>query len=240
MERGLMALGRSEGTLRPLETLWSEGSVGALSDGELLARFIANTGDTAEAAFAALVERHGPMVFLVCREMLGEEHDAHDASQVDRGNRTIGNPVRRGKGRGHRGLGKRGFLDTGDIDDHGLDPDQARDGVRPGRRPRGTGHDRHRANRFDAGPRITTHDGTPKLQARSGNPEARPSAEDRADEHQSERPRDRSVRQTAVLRERERDLNRGGIPGLGYSVRHRCNPCCRMRLTRGTQTAFKW
>ena len=77
-----MALGRSEASLKPLQTLWSEGTVGSLTDGELLARFVANTGETAEAAFAALVERHAPMVFLVCRQMLGEEHDAQDASQA--------------------------------------------------------------------------------------------------------------------------------------------------------------
>ena len=77
-----MALSRSETSLKPLQTLWSEGSLGAQSDGELLARFVVNTGETAEAAFAALVERHAPMVFLVCRQMLGEEHDAQDASQA--------------------------------------------------------------------------------------------------------------------------------------------------------------
>jgi RNA polymerase sigma factor (sigma-70 family) len=73
---------RSEASLKPLETLWNEGSVGSLNDGELLSRFITNTGDSAEAAFAALVERHAPMVLLVCREMLGEDHDAQDASQA--------------------------------------------------------------------------------------------------------------------------------------------------------------
>jgi RNA polymerase sigma factor (sigma-70 family) len=77
-----MALGRSDTSLKPLQTLFNEGTVGGLTDGELLARFVASTGETAEAAFAALVERHAPMVFLVCRQMLGEEHDAQDASQA--------------------------------------------------------------------------------------------------------------------------------------------------------------
>ena len=77
-----MALGRSDAYLKPLQILWSEGTAGSLSDGELLGRFVGSTGETAEAAFAALVERHAPMVFLVCRQMLGEEQDAQDASQA--------------------------------------------------------------------------------------------------------------------------------------------------------------
>jgi RNA polymerase sigma factor (sigma-70 family) len=49
------------------------------SDGELVGHFCA-TGD--EAAFAALVERHGPMVLGTCRRLLGHEQDAEDAFQA--------------------------------------------------------------------------------------------------------------------------------------------------------------
>lgn len=50
-----------------------------MSDRELMARF-ARSGD--ESAFEALVGRHGPMVLRVCREMLGDLHDAQDAFQA--------------------------------------------------------------------------------------------------------------------------------------------------------------
>ena len=49
------------------------------SDADLLGRF-ARLRD--EAAFAALVDRHGPMVFGVCRRVLHDAHDAEDAAQA--------------------------------------------------------------------------------------------------------------------------------------------------------------
>ncbi len=62
-----------------LRTLFSIGVVGSLSDSHLLDRFLAG-GD--EAAFSALIERHGPMVMRVCSQVLGDSHDAQDAAQA--------------------------------------------------------------------------------------------------------------------------------------------------------------
>ncbi len=62
--------------------LFEVGCLSGLSDGELLAGFLNREGDTAELAFAALVERHARMVMRICRAILRNEHDAEDAFQA--------------------------------------------------------------------------------------------------------------------------------------------------------------
>ncbi|HWE40544.1 MAG TPA: sigma-70 family RNA polymerase sigma factor [Isosphaeraceae bacterium] len=62
-----------------LDRLYNGGAVAGLADGQLLDRFVARRD---EAAFAALVGRHGPMVLGVCRGILRDGHDAEDAFQA--------------------------------------------------------------------------------------------------------------------------------------------------------------
>jgi RNA polymerase sigma factor (sigma-70 family) len=74
----------SRDVLRHLNTLFHCGTTGQLSDAELLETFAAGAGrcETAEAAFAALVERHGKMVLGVCQRVLGNHEAAEDAFQA--------------------------------------------------------------------------------------------------------------------------------------------------------------
>src|SRR3954449_1743171 len=74
--------GEPSAVYRDIQTLFGAGAVAGLSDGELLEQFAARRGDAAEAAFAALVRRHGPMVWGVCRRTLDDPHAAADAFQA--------------------------------------------------------------------------------------------------------------------------------------------------------------
>ncbi len=77
-----MDMRRARGVLREIRTLYTLGTLGGLTDSQLLDRFLARGGDDAEDAFAALVHRHGPTVQGVCRRMLPASHDAEDAFQA--------------------------------------------------------------------------------------------------------------------------------------------------------------
>jgi RNA polymerase sigma factor (sigma-70 family) len=57
-------------------------SLEELSDEGLLDRFLGQDDATAEAAFRAIVVRHGPMVLGVCRHVLNQLQDAEDAFQA--------------------------------------------------------------------------------------------------------------------------------------------------------------
>ena len=71
---------RGGGVAREIQSLLGLGAIGSLNDGELLGRFL-RRDDSAEPAFAALVERHGRMVLRICRDVLGDIHEAQDAAQ---------------------------------------------------------------------------------------------------------------------------------------------------------------
>jgi RNA polymerase sigma factor (sigma-70 family) len=74
-----MASGREPPVLRFIRRLKAQIRAGGTSDGQLLARFVVQHD---EAAFGALVRRHGPMVLAVCRRILGDPNDADDAFQA--------------------------------------------------------------------------------------------------------------------------------------------------------------
>jgi RNA polymerase sigma factor (sigma-70 family) len=75
-------VGRGAGLLGQIHRLWDLGTFAGLTDAQLLARFADRSEDGADLAFEALVERHGPMVFRVCRGVLRDEHAAEDAFQA--------------------------------------------------------------------------------------------------------------------------------------------------------------
>jgi len=67
------------GAIREVLVQLRHGLAGGQTDAQLLDRFIAHRD---EAAFAELVQRHGPKVYAVCRRVLGQHHLAEDAFQA--------------------------------------------------------------------------------------------------------------------------------------------------------------
>jgi RNA polymerase sigma factor (sigma-70 family) len=65
-----------------LQVLFDAGTCAGLTDGELIDRFRTSRDEGGERAFEVLVTRHGPMVMGVCRNILDDPTDVHDAFQA--------------------------------------------------------------------------------------------------------------------------------------------------------------
>ena len=82
--RGGVMAGESQGSsVRLIQTLFEGGTTGGLSDAQLLDRFLDRREAAAELAFEELVMRHGPLVFDVCRNVLGGRQDSRGCLSGD-------------------------------------------------------------------------------------------------------------------------------------------------------------
>ena len=77
-----MTTERSRGAMPHVGAPLRRGAVGSLTDAQLLDRFADAGRRGVGAAFAAMVERHGPMVLRVCRRASATRTTAHDAFQA--------------------------------------------------------------------------------------------------------------------------------------------------------------
>ena len=77
-----MAGASSVHVIRDIQTLFDTGTASGLSDRQLLERFSNGRDASAEAAFEAIVQRHGPMVLRLCYKLLGNQADAEEAFQA--------------------------------------------------------------------------------------------------------------------------------------------------------------
>src|SRR5271163_4121589 len=75
----VMARGRLQILLHQLRGLVGAPAAGDHDDAVLLERYVQGRD---EAAFTALIQRHGPVVLGVCRRLLGNAADADDAFQA--------------------------------------------------------------------------------------------------------------------------------------------------------------
>src|SRR5262245_65354363 len=74
-----MGIGQVNAALRNVSKLVTSARHSVHSDGDLLRRFSAHQD---QAAFRALLQRHGPMVYGVCCRTLHDPHDAEDVLQA--------------------------------------------------------------------------------------------------------------------------------------------------------------
>src|SRR5580704_7503228 len=74
-----MAIAGMNKVIGQLRSVLDKRDAAGLKDGDLLNRYLQQRD---EAAFEALVRRHGPMILGVCRRVLGNAHDAEDAFQA--------------------------------------------------------------------------------------------------------------------------------------------------------------
>src|SRR5260370_19603113 len=74
-----MATGQLSGVIQHLRRAMFLREGAGLTDGQLLEDYLSRRD---EAALAALVRRHGPMVWGACRRVLRNWHDAEDAFQA--------------------------------------------------------------------------------------------------------------------------------------------------------------
>jgi len=81
MQETEIVSGRSETSVTSSAAIGGEG-VKSLPDEQLIELFLNDRADRAEAAFRAMVVRHGPMVLGVCRHILNQYQDAEDAFQA--------------------------------------------------------------------------------------------------------------------------------------------------------------
>src|SRR5262249_15783594 len=78
-EADIMASEQIGSVIHSLTRLFGTGTVAALSELQLLDRFLESRD---QAAFEAIVRRHGPMVLGVCRRVLDDPNDVDDAFQA--------------------------------------------------------------------------------------------------------------------------------------------------------------
>ena len=77
-----MAIGEMGKVLRHIQVAFDVGTANGLTDRQLVEQFAARSDSASELAFAALVQRHGPMVLRVCRGILRNHQDTEDAFQA--------------------------------------------------------------------------------------------------------------------------------------------------------------